>query len=434
MATALQNKLKSIAAKLACGGAVIIALGFAYLLLTPKSFQASARLKVEKSDPVHRETSPEAQNSNSQLASAECQVLRSNEFFDRVIQELGLAQSWAKRDHLHTPPTIEAVREHLYRITDIHPLPGSSLIDINVTSDDANETAKIANAFAHSYLDFRQAQRQNAIRENLDSIEKQWDAQNKKIQEAQEQLASIVFRIERDRATNNYIDGDSYGLLQAKRIQLEGQFVESRDELTRLKTLPPAELRQVLSSLDSQTNSLLNPLLLRLGKAKRDLTLAESAHGPDSAECKEAKLMVAVYEKKVGETVDAAMDAKQRDLAIRKATLDAFAEKLKHAKRFNGLLDTNMASDASYKNAFEHLEQLKKDGDTLQQKLNDNYLKAAIRPAVVTVELVDQADVPFAPATPNLRFATAIIGTGGAFVFAGIGLLVLSFKLKPRKT
>ncbi|HWF19748.1 MAG TPA: Wzz/FepE/Etk N-terminal domain-containing protein [Verrucomicrobiae bacterium] len=429
MSAPAQNKIKSAATMLALAGVLVAILGMAYLFLTPKSYRATARIKVEKSNWINHQAIRDAQNSSdSHLASAECQVLRSNAFLDRVVQNLDLSHEWGKRYRQGTPLSQDDAREMLRSKSDIHSMPDSSIIVISVTSEESEETAKIANELARLYTNYCQSQRQDTIHGKVDSLQHQWEVQNKKVQDTQLKLQQIKLEIKRDRvrATNGpiFYDSDNYGLLQNKRIELESQTVQLRDQLNELKMLQPAEQRQVLSSLDTETNSVLNTSLAQLRKAKTDLADAESDHGADSPEVKHAQKIVDEMEKSLTRTVSGIIMMKQADLAADEAAFKALDDELKNIKAPNQV-DTNILQNPAFAQTYQELQQLEHDRDALQDQMNSTYTKEAFQPVVITAELTDSAETPSRPFMPDSRVALGGIGGGGALSLAGLGLLLL---------
>ncbi|HZV33386.1 MAG TPA: hypothetical protein VFB72_02325, partial [Verrucomicrobiae bacterium] len=396
-----------------------------YLVATPKSYRATAEIKLEKRDWVHGQNRQDAQNPyDPNLAPLECQVLRSNIFFDRVAQNLGLAQTWGKIYHQGTPLTVNETRARLRSKADIKPIRDSTVIQIIVTSEDRDETARIANEFARLYMEYRQAQRQDLIHGKVDSLQHQWDVQNKKIEDAEARLRQIKLEIRRNRTNDGpvFYDQANYDALQAKRIDMETQIVQLRDQLQELKSLSASELPQVLSSLE--TNSALNASLVQLRKARNDLSVAESDHGPDTTEYKHARQLVDQLDKRITQQAGAILALKQADLSSREAALKALTEQLANVKSADQP-DTNLFQNPDFAKTYDEWRQAQRARDALQDKMKDTDTAEAIKPVVITADLVNQADVPSRPYMPDGHIAFRTMGGGGALSVAGLGLFFL---------
>ena len=290
-----KTRLKSLATLLLLVSAAIIGVGLLYLFLTPKLYQASARLKV-----IDWIRAKNLQNpSNQEITPAECELIRSNSVLDAAIQNLGLRDNWGKRYHQGVTLSADEARELLKTKLLVRPLGDSSLIEICVASEIRDDTARIANEIARVYLDIRHIQHEALVREKLAALEKEADTQNQKIRDAQSDLDRVYFEIAKSRASGQVqvYDPDAYNSPLSNRVTLESQYVAQEAQFSVLKKMDPDKLGQVLSSLD--TNSLVSPVLTQLHEAQNDLISARLDHGPDSKEVKDATLVVDHLKQKI---------------------------------------------------------------------------------------------------------------------------------------
>jgi polysaccharide biosynthesis transport protein len=429
MTAPAKNKIKSTAITLVLAGAGIAALALIYLFLTPKFYRATAMIKLEKRDWSQGHSASDVQNPyDPHLAPAECQVLRSNSFMQRVVDNLDLSHAWGKRYNQGNPLTGEQALERLRSKTDIHPVPSSTLFEIVVTSEDRDETAKIANEFANLYMDYSQSQRKNAIQGKIDALQHQWADESKKVQEAQFKVNQMALEINRGRIaqpTNQtaFYDLDNYRELQEKRIELETQTVQLRDELKELESLQPSDLRQALSSLDPETNSTLNASLIQFRKVKNDLAAAEIDHGPDSTEYKHAQQLVNELDHRIDREVRSIMTLKEANLAANKAALDAFDERFKQVKIASQMTNTAFAE------ANRELQKAQEDREALRDKMSQIKTDEVV-PVTIAAEVVDHAEVPSKPSIPDRLTVLCGIGGGGLLAFAGLALLLVGQRTK----
>ena len=408
------TNLKTIAIALAlCGGVLAIA-GLAYLFLTPRSYQARARLKVI--DWVHSEDNP----SDLRVIATECEMLHSNVVLDQAIQNLRLNETWGRRYHQGIALSLAETRERLDTKLLIEPVPDSRLIDIRVRSEDRDETAKIANELAQVYLGLRGAQRAELIQQKLGSLKQQWVEQSVKLSNAQASVDKLYFDISWNRKTNQFrvYDPDAY---VSNRVEMEAQYIQQNNELAGLKRMGQEDLAQVLSAMD--TNSALFPLLSQMNKAKSDLLSAKLDHGPDSREVKDATLVMERIKQEIGRYLTAALIVKEDKVAALKSLLDGMDANMKSAA---SKLETANAQYAMYTNALQDFNQLRQQRDDLEKKMKEVESKEAIVPASVTVELIDSAETPRKPYMPNGYLALAIICGGGLLGLAGLIVLLLS--------
>jgi uncharacterized protein involved in exopolysaccharide biosynthesis len=115
------------------------------------------------------------------------------------------------------------------------------------------------------------------------------------------------------------------------------------------------------------------------------------------------------------------------NLVSLKASLDQLSQKLKNATTNSSQVT---AQDAAYAGAFQKLETLKNEQDVLQKKLEQSDRLEALAVTDTSPDILDLAEPPTQPASPNRRAATDVIFTGCFAVMAG--LLFLVSAPKPR--
>jgi len=424
------NQLKTYAAFLSLGGAALALAGLVYLFFTPKTWQASAKIKVEKRDWVHAKVRIEELNPyDPALAPMESEIVRSNAVLDQAIQNLGLASSWGKRYYAGKTPDAEEARARLKSKVSIQALPNSSLIEVKVTSEDREETATIANEIVRVYKNFRDAQRQTVIRDKIDALKKQWDEQNIKVQEVQaklDELTNNLIRIQGTNAASRY-DSVINDQLEAKRVALEGEVVQQENELKKFKSMTQPELRQVLSSLDPDPKTLLNIALRQLMEAKKNLGTVEVDHAPNSPECKRAQAVVDDLDQRTTHIVTGIMTVKETEFSGVKDALEELDKQLRQATA-KAQRQQHVLQDSTYAHKVQELQKLREDRDALHDKMETKDANEAFMPKEVTAEIMDPAETPSKPFVPDGRFALGTMGTGGALALGG-----LIFLLVPQK-
>lgn len=144
-----------------------------WLLLSPAQYRAAARIEIN----------PDAANSNGQVSydpyfiQTEFEVMQSQAVLGRVIGALNLNAVWGKKYNsggmLTTNESIAILKRHLQ----ITPVRNTKLIEISFTSGDPDEAAKVANAIATAYQDYRLEQRRrdtlNGIKTLVDEFQKE---------------------------------------------------------------------------------------------------------------------------------------------------------------------------------------------------------------------------------------------------------------------
>jgi capsular polysaccharide biosynthesis protein len=117
--------------------------------LSPKSYRGAARVEVTyKSTGSGRKTFYD-----STLAQTECEAIKSELVMRRVIDDLNLDEAWGKKFGVGTLKTWESLKL-LEGITSIHPVPNTTLIEIDVFDDSPDDAATLANSIAKIYTSY----------------------------------------------------------------------------------------------------------------------------------------------------------------------------------------------------------------------------------------------------------------------------------------
>src|ERR1035441_4914972 len=98
----------------------------------------------------------------------EFELLQSEVILGRVIDELDLNSEWGKKyangDRLKTSEAIGLLKGRI----ELRPVRNTSLIEIRVFSEKAEEAARIANAIAEAYKAHREEQRRHLSNNGID--------------------------------------------------------------------------------------------------------------------------------------------------------------------------------------------------------------------------------------------------------------------------
>jgi hypothetical protein len=127
------------------------------LLLRPVEYQAVTSLQLNR-DITDSPAFPYSMEYDPHFLPAEFKIIRSGTILNRVAETLDLNNAWAGKHgngtKLKTPETIQLL-ERMLRVRRIR---NSSGIQICITSEDPVEAARLANAIADSYHDYRAEQ------------------------------------------------------------------------------------------------------------------------------------------------------------------------------------------------------------------------------------------------------------------------------------
>ena len=200
---------------------LIAIAGTAITFILPESYASTARIKMEREPDA-------AQNFDPYFLQTQLEIMQSEAVLTNVINALNLNIEWGKKffggEPLKTAETMEILKNRL----SLRDVRGTKLVSITVYSDDKNEAAKLANAEAQCYADYRQ----NAAAEPL----------IKRLAQLQRQYKEQVDEIDRARTTASaHLDQ-----LQAEHRLLYTQIEDNKLELQ----IPSAKLVMLIDTAE----------------------------------------------------------------------------------------------------------------------------------------------------------------------------------------
>ena len=126
--------------------------------ILPESYASSARIRIE---PDKSDTSGVTNHGGTSLYApyfipTEVEVIQSEVVLGKVVEELNLRVDWGKKYNEGNGPLKTAECLGLLKARmELRPVRGTSLIEIRVFSDRPEDAAKLANAIANAYRDYR---------------------------------------------------------------------------------------------------------------------------------------------------------------------------------------------------------------------------------------------------------------------------------------
>ncbi|GEM_PF-3127063 len=424
------KRFKSAATLFLVVGLAASAVGLGYLFLSPKIWQATAKVRVEARGWVHSEGvgARTTLSSEAPYMDAERQFMRSDELLGRVIENLRLREVWGRKLQPGALMGTNQTLRLLHARTSIRVVPRTSVLEVQVTGDDPVEIAPIANEIARLYCDYRQSQRKAASEEKIAALQTQWEKENTKLSQAQEQLEKIVLDIKKARAAS----ADSlYGPEEIQRMQndrnrLETAFIQQRDQLEQFKALKPDQLKVLLPTV--LTNDALNTSLERLAEARRTLAEERTKSGAETEETKRAAALADEADTRVNQAIVGVISEREADLAMRKSMLEKLNTLLKNA-RTN--VDELSQDNPGYVAAQQRVQQIEEEREQLRDRLTGSDSLEAYSPFSLSAQIYDNAETPTRPVSPDQRLALGIIIVGTAVCCGSLLLFWMAARTKP---
>src|SRR5208282_201165 len=285
--------------------------------ILPESFSSVTRIKIEHDQ---SDIAPLAERGglvgyDPYFIQTEFEVIQSETILGKVIEGLDLNREWGKRysdgQPLKPSDTVRMLKGQI----ELRPVRNTSLIEIRVYNENADQAAKIANAVAEAYRTHRIEERTRLSRGGIKALEERFGEQELKIKQAQEKVdklrvdLNISDAIASGEGPSPLMTAETLRKLESLRIESEAEYVRQVKLLERLKSLGKdlgAEgLAQAIPS--SAPDAQLGMLLDQLTVAEQRLVAQEKQVGEKNVELISSKALVEDLHNKITNRVNGIM-------------------------------------------------------------------------------------------------------------------------------
>lgn len=162
--------------------------------LFSSEYASSARLKVanDKTDIAEiSETRGKASASDSYFDNTKYEMIQSEAVLGKVVEKLKLDEAWAKQKGPAAKLDKSAALALLRDRVEVRPVPNTTSVDIQAKSDKPEEAAKIANAVASAYQEWRVERDHQTLTAGARELTKQMTTQDEKIDRLKKELEGL---------------------------------------------------------------------------------------------------------------------------------------------------------------------------------------------------------------------------------------------------
>jgi uncharacterized protein involved in exopolysaccharide biosynthesis len=409
-------------------GLLLVVLGVR-LAVSPTLYQSTARIKIERDQTDISGLGDQRGNPSYDpyFIQTEFELLQSEVILGKVINDLDLNSEWGKKyangDRLKTSEAIGLLKGRI----ELRPVRNTSLIEIRVFSEKADEAARIANAIAEAYKAYRLDQRKYLTNSGIKALEERFTQQEEKVKKAQQQVDALRLQLNiGDVAASAespfpIMSADTLRKLEGLRIESKAEYTRQVSLLDRLKALGaergPEGLAQAIPT--AAPDAVLSSFQEKLGTLEQQLVALKKEFGPEHTEVLKCQAMAEDLHAKIKNRVEGIMlglDARVVSLSNSLANLDVEVEKA----TTNDVAKANQSRP--YFEAKRNLDELQRFRQILDMKIASEKIDVEM-PKTMMVQIVDRAVPSLRPASPNLGRALAMIVLGVLLDIAGLRLL-----------
>src|SRR5258708_856939 len=389
-----------------------------------ESFSSVTRIKIERdvSDVPGLPDRPLTGGYDPYFIQTEFEVIQSEVILGKVIQDLDLNKDWGKKyaggEMLKTTETMAVLKGRM----DLRPVRNTELIEIRVFSERPEEAAKIANAIAKAYKDYRREYRHNMTSGGISSLLDKRDEQDTLVKKAEGEVErlraelKIPDQIANGEGPTALMTADTLRKIEGMRLENQAEYDRQKTMLARLKSLAPDDLVQTIPTIAADSS--LSSLLDQLNNAEQFLIVKRKDYGPEHAEVLKLEGQIADLRNKINKRRDGIMFALDAKVASQKEMLDHL--ELQVQKALEAAIQ-KASNSRPYFDAKKELEEKRNFLRILNMKIAAERIDVDL-PKSAMVEIIDQAVPGTHPVRPSkpLNIALGIIiglvvGVGLAF-------------------
>ena len=384
-------------------------------LLMPKTYASHARIRVEHdtTDIPSLTQQSSAGFYDPYFIQTEFEVIRSQTILDKVIadKDLNLNQKFTDKLHATTKLTTPETRKVLRDMIDLSAVRNTSLIDIFVYDEDANEAALIAQKIAEVYQQYRKDEWEANMNRGIESYEKEVRDYDQQVIETNMLVQKLRVELMVD-DSNPQDTGPSPSLGQLAVAQYQQQQIEAelkaaqyKEQLTQLKALSPEQRVQALPEINPDSN--LQLLLQEKIEAESKLASLMVDMDTNNPQVQTALALIHTNQQQINEKADGILNALQTELDDANAQVKAVEDKLAKAKEIDR---ETIQRTAPYWEAKSSLNQVKKFRELLLMKVEQEKANSEL-PKTGLVKIIDKAEPNLDPVRPKntLNIALGIV-------------------------
>jgi polysaccharide biosynthesis transport protein len=399
----------------------IVATAVTFLL--PESYASTARIRIEP-DSISDirgvgDVMPYAAY-DPYFIQTEFEIIQDRVVLGKVIESLNLNEVWGKKyfggEMLKTPETMEFLKKRM----SLMPVRNTKLIGITVYSEDKNDAARLANAIAETYRDYRLHLRRQLSLNGIKVLEDRFRSDREQIQAMQTNVDTLRKELGvNDSDPNSMIPTPTLSQEQvrnynAMRLEGETHSMKLEKEVTQLQALSLDKMRDVLPTLSP--DPALSELLNKLHEAEQTFVTLTNDYSPADLHITRVQSMIDELNRQIDARVVGIMAGLENQVQSDKAALDALTTSVETAKEKD---QTDFSKGQPYWLAKRELGEKIEFHRLLGVKIAQEKLDVEI-PKSSIVEITGQAEPGDRPVKPN-KTVNIVLGVVIGLIM-GVGL------------
>jgi len=393
---------------------LVVITGTVYTFTLPKIYLSEARIEVNSDqvnlDPFGAPGGGAGSFYDPYFLRTQYEIIKSKPILYEVINRLNLQEAWGKEGE-KIPK--ERAYKILYSSLDVAQSRDTSLIALRARRQDPKEAMRIANTLADVYRDQRLDLKYKEMTRSLDALRRELENQQTKVEAAEQRVEEL--REELDISVLS--EGPDGGSIEKMRMQqLEGDRIAARVEM--LVQQARYEQLEAMSDDDLLTASAYlatDPFVESMRTEIKNLDVQLSSllenYGENHPEVKQAQAARDELMEKLAQALEGIKKGVRAQYIISKSKFDALEEELRGVRSDEQISQREKL--LPFNKAQRELDLQRSLLDALKARLAQEGI--TLKVPRTPVEIVDAAEEPTRPVSPNL-FLNMLLS-----IFVGLG-------------
>jgi succinoglycan biosynthesis transport protein ExoP len=391
--------------------------------ILPERFASTASMKVERDKSDIDEISGTSMRFNPYdpyFVYTEYETIQSETILTNVVDMLDLNTAWGIKYNNGQKQKYSETVAQLRNVLSVRQRRNTTIIDVTVLSDTATEAARLANAVALSYKNWRFDRGYRMVTAGITELEnqlKKHDVDLNKVKSELDKLRDELKISEIDAASTAptmLTETEEYKRYLSSRFELERVYKGKKETYDKLNALDLKALRDVLPGF--QSDSTLAELINELNAADQRYTHLANDLGPKSPELKGVNDQRALLNEKIDARIKGIMKLLETQVDTAKAELDSTYLAVETARKLDS---EKLTQSRPYFDKKRELEELQDFRRLLTRKMNIERIDLSL-PKSAQVEIIETAIPEVTPVRPKKTF-NIILGVVIGLV-VGVGL------------
>ena len=392
-------------------------------LFLPEAYSSTARIEVQKDagDVAGLKETPTLLGFDPFWIETEFQKIQSKTVLYEVIDKLHLTDVWSKKFKEGGAMSKEYAYLVLKGMLRVSQTRNTSLIEIQVISEDKKEAALLANTVAETYGEARRKRRKQYTQQGINALLTELKAEEAAIAEVQTNVNRLkdLYQISdyESASPSPVLDSETLRKIDTELITTKSRYEEVRTTYDTLVKLSPSE-RESTASRFGTGDTILTELLSQRAMLEQKVAQMSASFGTNYAELKGAISTLQVISNQIVFHVSGIVKTFETRVAAMKSNVVT----MQTAKDEALTNDVRKSVERRpYYTAMRELESLRNIRDKLMMRVKAEQIDNEM-PRNLIVEVIDPAEEGLRPVKPNktLNISAGIllgllIGLGLAF-------------------